>query len=72
MGKYPEAKPIPGFNESLRVEYVCDDEEKMITVTPRYSFRLPEDWKAPLLSCSSKKDSLYIELFFKINIVIIF
>jgi hypothetical protein len=57
MGKYPDAKPIPGFNESLRVDYVCDDEEKMITVTPRYSFRLPEDWKAPSLSCSSTKNS---------------
>lgn len=57
MGKYPEAKPIPGFNESLRVEYVCDDEEKIITVTPRYSFRLPEDWKAPSLTCSSTKNS---------------
>ncbi len=47
---------IPGFNSSLRVEYSIETEgdEKRgdIIVTPRYSFKLPEEYKTKFLSCS--------------------
>ena len=47
---------IPGFNSSLRVEYSIvtegDGKRGDIIVTPRYSFKLPEEYKTKYLSCS--------------------